>query len=308
VTLRTVTYDPSRRSELRNLYSEVWPSGHLSEQEFGWWFERNPAGAPLVSLAEDGERLVGVAAMSLFRACVDGEPVTVPMPLHVATHPDYRGRGVFRELERANELEAARRGLEIALSFPNDASRPIFVRHLGWSELPSCRLWARPVVRPGRRRVRMRVEPLARFETDVQTLWRRQGALPARLARDEEHLNWRYVDSPRGYRCFVVRSGNDVRGVAVVESGRRGRISFLAELAAVDARAARALVRRCLSEVPAPGVLLALPPAGRDGRRLLGSLGFLPTSRSLHPVVKALAPGRTAPREWQFALGDLDFV
>jgi GNAT superfamily N-acetyltransferase len=156
VTVRTVAYDPSLRAGLRELYREVWGDEHLSEQEFEWWFERNPAGPPLVSLAQDGERLVGVAAMSLFRACVDGERLTVPIAVHLATHPGYRGRGVFSELERANEVEAAQRGLQLGLCFPNDASRPILVRRLGWSELPPCRVWARPVLRRPQRRERLR--------------------------------------------------------------------------------------------------------------------------------------------------------
>ena len=36
------------------------------------------------------------------------------------------------------------------------------------------------------------------------------------FARDAEYFGWRYLDSPRDYRCFGAYRGAELRGVAVV--------------------------------------------------------------------------------------------
>ena len=117
----------------------------LSDEEFSWWFERNPAGEGIVSLAVDGGDVVGVAAMSFFRTVLDGSVTRLAIPVNVATDPRYRGQGVFSTLEQENEAAAAATGAPLTVTFPNGASYPIFVNRLGWVDLPRLRLWARPL-------------------------------------------------------------------------------------------------------------------------------------------------------------------
>ena len=115
------------------------------DEEFGWWFDRNPAGEGIVSLAVDGGEVVGVAAMSFFRTRLNGVETRLAIPVNVATDARYRGQGVFSTLEHANEEAAAASGSPLTVTFPNAKSYPIFVRRLGWIDLPRLRLWARPL-------------------------------------------------------------------------------------------------------------------------------------------------------------------
>jgi predicted N-acetyltransferase YhbS len=261
----------------------------MSDDEFEWWFERNPAGPALIRVAEDGARIVAVAAMSPYRVLVHGEERVAFVPLHVATHPDYRGRGVFARLEAENEARAAELS-PIAITFPNAASRRVFRGRLGWRDLPSPRVWATL----GARRARDPVAEVQRFGAEADELWRRV-ARSHGLVRDRTYLNWRFADAPRGYRLFAGEGG-----LAVVGRRRvRGReLAFLADLVAESAGAAQALVRHCLRAARGVPFLALDPPAG---------LGFVPTPKRIAVMARELRAGARVPESgWRFSLGDGD--
>ena len=62
-------------------------------------------------LAEEDGRVVGTVAISFLRMSIGGEELEVGMPVRLATDPAYRGRGIFGELEAANEERARELGV-----------------------------------------------------------------------------------------------------------------------------------------------------------------------------------------------------
>ena len=144
MSFQVVPYSPDQRAALVALLARVGTT-QLSDEEFAWWFDRNPAGEGIVSLAVDGGEVVGVAAMSFFRTMLNGVETRLAIPVNVATDPRYRGQGVFSTFERENETAAAASGSPLTVTFPNGASYPIFMSRLGWIDLPRLRLWARPL-------------------------------------------------------------------------------------------------------------------------------------------------------------------
>jgi GNAT superfamily N-acetyltransferase len=337
VSFETVRYTPEWRASLVSLLARVGTT-QLSDEEFAWWFERNPAGEGIVSLAVDEGEVVGVAAMSFFRTRLNGVETRLAIPVNVATDARYRGQGVFSRLERENEEAAATSGSPLTVTFPNAKSHPIFVRRLGWIDLSRLRLWARPLRvsgvaryllgRPGERgglRAPSRdartlhgleVRPLARFGPELDELGRRAAEGYANhFSRDAEYFNWRYLDSPRDYRCFGAFRGGGLAGVAVVGHTFKHGVSagFLADLVAApgDGRAVRALVARAVAEVKGGAdALVLLPPPARAERRALVRAGFAPTNTKLRFIGKALHDDAQVDRRadaWHFTLGDFDF-
>jgi GNAT superfamily N-acetyltransferase len=319
-------YEPADREQLFALMHAVGRS-HIDDAEFDWWFERNPSQPRLISLAHANGRVVGIAAMSFFRLLIDGREEMAAVPVHVATEGEYRRQGVFSALELRNEEEAAAAGAPLTITFPNAASHRIFVRDLGWSDLPGRRLWARPLragsavryalgrataeggLRPPSRDVRGGVRPLERFGRDAGELWR-ASARGNQFVRDETFLNWRYVDTPRDYRRFGAYRGDELRGFAVVGHTVKHGVSsgFLADLVAPREPERVALLGRCAAELaPRTDALIALVP--RIHRRSYLRAGFLPTHKRIRFVAKSLdgsaLPGPDA--EWHFTLGDFDF-
>lgn len=337
MSFQTVRYTPEKRADLVSLLARVGTT-QLTDEEFRWWFDRNPAGEGIVSLAVDGGEVVGVAAMSFFRTALDGSVTRLAIPVNVATDPRYRGQGVFSTLERENEAAAAASGSPLTVTFPNGASYPIFVTRLGWTDLPQLRLWARPLRaaavvryllgRPGEaggmrardgapRSIRgLEVRPVERFGTDMDDLGRLAAAgYGNHFVRDAEYFNWRYLDSPRDYRCFGAYRGGTLSGVAVVGHTFKHGVSagFLADLVVAPGSAdeLRALLARSLDEVRGGAdALVLLPPPGRGERRLLVASGFAPTNKRLRFIGKVLHEGAHLDERasaWHFTLGDFDF-
>jgi GNAT superfamily N-acetyltransferase len=338
VSFTTVRYTAEKRADLVALLARVGTT-QLSDDEFSWWFERNPAGEGIVSLAVDGGEVVGVAAMSFFRTALDGVVTKLAIPVNVATDPRYRGQGVFSTLERENEAAAVAAGSPLTVTFPNGASHPIFVSRLGWIDLPRLRLWARPLRasavaryvlgRPGEHYGGLRprseatgalrgveVRPVERFGPDFDDLGREAArGYGSHFVRDAEYFNWRYLDSPRDYRCLASYRNGVLSGVAVVGHTFKHGVSagFLADL--VLARqghdAARALLARSVDEVRGGAdALVLLPPPGRAARRALVFSGFAPTNKRLRFIGKRLREDARldeGSEAWHFTLGDFDF-
>jgi GNAT superfamily N-acetyltransferase len=324
----TAAFEPADREQVFQLMRAVGRS-HIDDAEFDWWFERNPSSPRLISLAKAEGRVVGIAAMSFFRMLLDRREQVAAVPVHVATEARYRRQGVFSALELRNEEQAAGAGAPLTITFPNAVSHRIFVGDLGWRDLPGRRVWARPLragafvrylagrvtrsggLRPPSGEPRsygpVRVEPLDRFGPAAAELWRASAAAN-QLVRDEAFLNWRYVDTPRDYRCFAAYRGPELAGFAVVGHTVKHGVSsgFLADLVAGGEAERVALLRRCAAELaPGTDALIALVPRGQ--RRSFLRARFVPTHKRIRFVGKSLN-GRPLPTMgWHFTLGDFDF-
>jgi GNAT superfamily N-acetyltransferase len=337
MSFETIRYTPDHRPALVSLLERV-ETTQLTDEEFAWWFDRNPAGEGIVSLAVDADDVVGVAAMSFFRVLLDGIETRLAIPVNVATDARYRGQGVFSTLEQENEAAAADAGCPLTVTFPNANSYPIFVKRLGWSDLPRLRLWAKPlrasgVVRyvlgrtgeqggmrapdPSPRGIRgLEVRPVERFDAGMDELGRRAArGYGSHFVRDAEYFNWRYLDSPRDYRCFGAYRGDELAGVAVVGHTFKHGVSagFLADLVAAPEGTAEvaALLRRAVGEVKGGAdALVLLPPSVPAQRRALLRAGFAPTNKKLRFIGKTLHDGARIDEDagaWHFTLGDFDF-
>lgn len=284
--LTTSSYDHAKREAVFDLLERVWDV-RPDPDEFSWWFEQSPAGPALLTLAEDGDRVVGVAAASFVRVRAGGREQLVPMPLLVATDTAYRGRGIFSRLELANEEAAAERGSAIGITFPNDASRPIFER-LGWHEVWRGRIWARPPLPVGGR---LRVEPLRSIPPDVPGLDRRANGQVV----DGEFLAWRYLRSPRDYRVLGAWDGGSLRGLLAFRP-QRGNLAVVCH--------ALGDVSRLLQATRSRKPTIALVPPSH--RRAFLRAGFVPTHKRVRVLGKQLRPEGSLAGDWQFQLGDFD--
>jgi hypothetical protein len=304
--LQPVDYEPAARDDVLTLQREVFGTS-ATPDEFEWWFERNPTGPRLISLIRDGERVAGASGMSFFRLRLNGREADVAFALDAATHPDYRGRGLWSQLELRNENPSAEAGAPAVLGVTKPVAGPIHVGRLGWRDLARLRLWARPLLVPAR--TARGVESLDRFGPETDELYERaQGRWPNHFVRRSGYLNWRYIQSPRGYRCLAARRGGRLEGYAVL--GRKvyaGRsVAVVADLVG-SARATRALLRRCAREGRGLQALVALVSPWQQTRFL--AAGFVPTHRTIRFIGKPLQPGVTLPEgrgAWHFTLGDMD--
>ena len=100
-----------------------------------WQYHDNPAGPPLGCNIDDGGRLVG-HLMGIPQAVrLRGEPATVTLIMNVATHPDYRGRGLFLELVRRVAETSAARGHAGVVGVANQQTERAYRTKLGFQNV-----------------------------------------------------------------------------------------------------------------------------------------------------------------------------
>jgi hypothetical protein len=205
-------------------------------------------------------------------------------------------------------------------------------------DLPRLRLWAKPLrasgvaryalgragerggmrtADPAPRTIRgLEVRSVERFGPEMDELGRRAAAgYGSHFTRDAAYFNWRYLDSPRDYRCFGAYRDARLTGVAVVGHTFKHGVSagFLADLVAVPEAGSEVhvLLRRAVDEVKGGAdALVLLPPPAPAQRRALLRAGFAPTNRKLRFIGKTLHDNARIDgnaRAWHFTLGDFDF-
>jgi len=188
--MRIAEYDASRRADVADLTARVWGK-RADERELDWFYGRNPVRPASVLIGEEAGRVVASVAISFLRFSAGGREVLAGMPVHLATDPDYRGRGLFRELEGANEERARQAGAQLLFVVPTEASASVLRRRLGWRPLPPLRVWGRGPL-PHRRARRV-----DRFDPHVSSC--HSEGPGDRVLRDADWLEWRFARSPRPY-------------------------------------------------------------------------------------------------------------
>jgi GNAT superfamily N-acetyltransferase len=278
------SYRPEHREDYLRLLRDAWGDDALTPEEFDWWFDGNPAGS-LRSVAVMDGNVVGVAGHSLYRVVLDGEEAVASASVHAVTDPSARGQGIFVELERKHEREAAERGVACVIAFASAPTAPLFLGPLGWSPIGKLRVWARLTWG----KASAASGELVDF--DAARGW------PNHVIRDGAYLQWRYRDSPRGYELF----GQD--GYAAVWPAKRHKGRTISIVA--DHVGPADLLREARHRAQAR-IQFALPAP--EQRRAYLAAGFLPTPQRLNFMGKALA-GRlnTDPKAWRVTLGDTDF-
>ena len=158
-------------------------------------------------------------------------------------------------------------------------------------------------------RSRFRVGRGARFDREQEQAYDRARPARSHFVRDAQYLNWRYAESPRGYRCLGAFRDGRLRGFAVVGHKLHGGISaaYVADLVAPRTSDARALLRHCLAEARGGAdAVIALP---RPPLAAFAATGFVPTPQTIRLIGKPLAAEARLPADgcdWQFSLGDSD--
>ncbi len=239
--LRPVATDDGSLEEVAALLAAAFPGvRYLDARYLAWAYRGGPDGSALGFNAYEEGRLAAHYVTQPLRARVAGVEERGLLSFHTATHPDFRGRGLFTELARATFEEAARRGYGHVVGVANAASSPGFVRRLGFQ------LVSPLDVRLG---LGLRSEPRGGEEPAYERIW----SGPA--------VRWRLACPARSYRA--VR-----RGPAAVVYAPAGRLGIWAELG----RLPEALVAPELAPLRGRPIRLwmGLEPGGV---RWLGSLG-----------------------------------
>jgi GNAT superfamily N-acetyltransferase len=100
-----------------------------------WQYYDNPAGPPVGCNIDDGGRLIGHLMGIPLKVSLHGEATTVTLIMNVATHPDYRGRGLFLELVNRVVAMSAERGHAGVVGVANQQTERAYRTKLGFQNV-----------------------------------------------------------------------------------------------------------------------------------------------------------------------------
>jgi N-acetylglutamate synthase-like GNAT family acetyltransferase len=109
-----------------SLSEEIWRYKHID----------NPFGKSIVLIAEEEEqeqenKIIGVRAFMRWQWCNGETMFSCFRAVDTATHPDYQGRGVFKQLTLKTLKLAKEEGAAFVFNTPNEKSRPGYLK-MGW--------------------------------------------------------------------------------------------------------------------------------------------------------------------------------
>ena len=134
--LRLLDTSPAGIEETWALLKLVYPkAAHITPAYLDRLYNGNPLGPTLGASAFEDGKLVGHYLMIPLVTVIHGEEERGIWPFQLATHPGFRGRGLFSALvERSFEL-SRERGFSHLIGVGNAMSTPIWVRKWGFQSV-----------------------------------------------------------------------------------------------------------------------------------------------------------------------------
>lgn len=297
-----------------------WLADEDHRRFYRWKHLENPFGPSSGWVAMDGDRLVGLRLFMRWEFRNGSDVMPAVRAVDTATHPDYRGRGIFRRLTLQAVEELEREGVGFVFNTPNEQSRPGYLK-MGWrivGRLPAMVRPRSPAVLGKLLRARVPADlasvPCAIGEPvgDVFNDGRVERALDAgdeppggvlATNRTGAYMRWRYGHRPLGYRALVP-TGDACEGIVVFRLRRRGP-------------ATEAVVADLLGEPPRHprlrrDTVRGLWQTGADYILALAGARGLPRSipiRALGPVLTARPLAARPPDAvdaWNLSMGDIE--
>ena len=303
-----------------------------------WKHVANPFGVSPLLTAHAADRLVGLRVFMRWVWCSGEEFVPTVRAVDTATHPSFRGRGIFRRLTL--QLVDVMRQEEIGFVYntPNEFSKPGYLK-MGWKEVGRIPLMIRPM-RPARLVLRALRQRLGLGDVSIDESSRgdaAQGKTIGELCEQASFIDKLTASDPLDYRYTTARSaaylrwrysaipGLTYRAVWDSAPGREHAIIYryrlrrgVRELSLSDVlvvpgaeQAARASVRRLMKGSDVDFVSAVAAPSTPE-RRVLDGAGFLPM-RTLAPILTVRSVAADAAlrspfdiRNWRLSTGDLE--
>lgn len=117
--------------QLVELQNEVYKERGLTftREIFKHWYIDNPYGHAISFNAFDGDKMVAHYVCAIKEMLIDGRIVKGILSMATVTHPDYRGRGLFKTLAKMTYDCAHDNGYEFVIGVANANSFPGFMKY-----------------------------------------------------------------------------------------------------------------------------------------------------------------------------------
>lgn len=278
---------------------------------FAWKHLDNPFGRSIMLVSGAGDTIAGFRAFMRWELQTPGgRTLRCVRAVDTATHPDFRRRGIFKNLTLAAVETAVADGVDLIFNTPNARSGAGYLT-MGWTEVGTLS----PLISPAKGLLRRRGNSLELpavedFMSHADLVGERAIAdrtpLGLRTPRTASYHAWRYTSHPTAQYVQVDKAG----GTAVARLAFRGKRRELL-ISDVYGDSMRQTIGACRSSARTSYVG-AFFSKGSPERSAARSAGFVPIPRA---GLKLMArPLRTLDVDvanlsaWDLALGDLELL
>ena len=276
-------------------------------EHFQWFYLNYPYSHNRVYLAEEKStgRIASAICMLPFRYRVGSAVEDVSLATGGATHPDFRGFGLFTKISSMLVEQESRLGIRYGIGFPNAEALPLHIK-AGWHvPLELTFLEKRDFSRGTES-----TKSIETFDERYDELYKDAATRFDFLnLKDHKILNWRYRQRPDvEYHCFKA-GRRSLEGFIVLKKfeGQGIRKTHIVDFLALSEDAADALISTAENFSEESDLLnLLMPPEGPYMEIFLKS-GFKPAEERAPIIFQRLGSSEPArfSRPW-IVLGDND--
>lgn len=319
---------PADRDAILALRRLAYPGEDVAKQSpeyWSWQFERSHAGAARVFVAEERGLVVSHFAFVPQQYAIEGELLRGALACDVMTHPEFRGRGIFRRLG-AFAVEQLRNEFQVVTAFQIREGVRSGMLANGWREHSGHRISLRPAsLRALLRGPDRSTQPAAAADASLSNR-----ALTARIAqlleqpggmvaqpRSAEFLRWRYAELPSSpYRVAHASRATEVDAFVLYRDARLRGMDTLCICEAAHAPGSETLlndvVRRVIREARSRSMQLiaSFTTHQHPLRRVLLRQGMMPGPHRFRFLLQTFDPAleRLHTRPWSLTWGDTDHL
>lgn len=204
----------------------------------------NPAGSPLIYVAENDGEIVAHFAIMPMRYRIDGQTVLGSHSLAMMVTPAWQNRGLIKFVADKLLADAVEAGLAFTYGYPNDNAYDLHLKLLGYEDVCRQQLWQRELASGEASKgeapnIGLDWREITVFSAEAEALFSRtEPRLGAAVLRDAAFLNWRYLARPDvRYFAFGAYRGAELAGYCVLKLYQEGSLlrgHFLDILAVAD--------------------------------------------------------------------------
>lgn len=126
----------SDMEKLVNLQNKVYEGDHIfTDEGFKYWYLDNPNGKVISFNAISGDELAAHYALIPVKMEIESRISMGLLSMATVTHPDHRGKGLFKKLAQTSYDYASKNGFEFVVGVANANSYPGFIKHLGFQDV-----------------------------------------------------------------------------------------------------------------------------------------------------------------------------
>lgn len=284
-----------------------------SKKNFEVWnfkHHNNPFGKSLVLVALEDQKIIGVRAFMKWRWQMSNEKFDVYRAVDTATHPDFRGRGIFKKLTLEAVSEGVKKRSDFIFNTPNDQSRPGYLK-MGWEKVDKVAVELAPtlsLIFTKKNRVNKSNTESIDLVSNLLALYNKYMIEKGKLftPKSVKFLKWRYLENP--LQEYLVSYDEDFFCAVYIKTHRYFKELRISEAIFISKEGSKKL-KKFINIVAANNSTYIISTAKGENNLFTfsykGNLGPMLTIRKLNCKNKVLDNFKVLSN-WNYSLGDLE--